>query len=133
MRTFLSLAAAAAALLVATPADAKSPIEGLWANPKHSIVVRIGPCGPQWCGKVVKATAKAEAKAAKQGYDGLEGEKLLSNIVPAGNGRWKGRVYVPRFGTHVGSSIVLVGPDKLNVSGCVAGIICKKQQWTRVD
>jgi len=132
MRTPLIIAAAGAALLAATPADARSPIEGLWANPKRSIVVKIGPCGPQWCGQVVRASSKAEAKAERQGYDGLRGEKLMTDIRPAGANRWKGKVYVPRIGSHVGSSMVLESPNQLNVSGCVAGIICKKQRWTKV-
>ena len=34
--------------LVAAPAAAiaKAPLEGQWKNPKGSVVVRVGPCGP---------------------------------------------------------------------------------------
>lgn len=131
MRVPLLIGAALA--LVAVPAAAQSPIEGLWTNPKRTVTVRIMPCGSMWCGQVVDATAKAKRKAAKQGVTTLVGEPLLNGLAPAGPGKWKGRVYVPRYRTHVGGKLELEGRNSLSVAGCFAGIICKKQLWTRVS
>jgi uncharacterized protein (DUF2147 family) len=50
-----------------TAAAAPSPLEGLWSNPNRSVVVRIGPCGEQLCGRVVSASPKARDKAAQGG------------------------------------------------------------------
>ena len=122
----------ASLLLAATPAAAQSPIEGLWANPKKSVVVRIAPCGSAWCGKVVRASPKQQAKAARYGVDDLEGEQMLTGLRPAGPGRWKGQVYVPKVRSNVGSTVTMQSRDRMSVSGCFAGLICRKQVWTRV-
>ncbi len=128
----LSLAAALTLALPA-PALAASPLEGLWTNPKRSVVVRIAPCGPAWCGKVVSATAREEAKAARYGMDELEGEQMLTGLRPAGSGRWKGQVFVPKLGRKVGSTVTIASRNQMKVSGCVAGLFCKTQVWTRVS
>lgn len=128
----LSLAAAAAMLAVPAPALAASPIEGLWTNPKKSVVVRIAPCGANWCGEVIRATAREEAKAARYGVDELEGEQMLTALRPAGAGRWKGQVYVPKLRRKVGSTVTMTSRNQMKVSGCFAGIICKTQLWSRV-
>src|SRR6476469_11019107 len=97
----LALAAVPAA---ATPA---SELEGLWRNPKGSVVVRIGPCGPTLCGRVVNATASAKAKAAQGGTEALVGTTILSNIIPAGTKRWKGRVFLPTQNMHAQGNLRL--------------------------
>ncbi|WP_300973123.1 DUF2147 domain-containing protein [Sphingomonas sp. LHG3406-1] len=131
MRNLILLGASL--LLVAAPAAAQSPIEGLWANPKKSVVVQIASCGSSWCGKVVKASAKQQAKAARNGVDQLEGEQMLTGLKPAGPGRWKGQVYVPKVRSKVGSTVTMQSRDRMSVTGCVAGVICKTQVWTRVN
>ena len=123
------------ALLTAMPASAAaaSPLEGLWTNPKKSVVVRVAPCGSAWCGKVVSATAREEAKAAKYGMDELEGEQMLSGLRPAGTNKWKGQVFVPKLGRKVGSTVTMASRTQMKVSGCFMGIVCKTQIWTRVS
>lgn len=132
MRTMILSLAAAATLAIPAPALAASPIEGLWTNHKKSVVVRIAPCGRNWCGAVVSANAREEAKAAKYGMDDLEGETLLTALRPAGAARWKGQVYVPKLGRKVGSTVTMTSRNQMKVSGCFAGIICKTQLWSRV-
>lgn len=132
MRTIFLLPALA--LLAAAPASAaaSSPIEGLWTNAKKSVVVRIAPCGTNWCGEVVQASAREEAKAAKYGIDDLEGEQLLTALRPAGAAKWKGQVYVPKLRRKVGSTVTMTSKNQMSISGCFAGIICRTQVWSRV-
>ena len=132
MRPILLLPALALLAAAPAPAAAQSPIEGLWMNPKKSVVVRIAPCGPAWCGEVVKASAREEAKAAKYGVEELEGERMLTALKPSGANRWKGQVFVPKLGRKVGSTVTMPSRNQMKVSGCFAGIICRTQVWSRV-
>lgn len=127
------LLAALAAAGLSTPAAAKSPLEGLWTSPKGNVTVRIAPCGRLLCGEVVDASAKAKRRAAKQGVTKLVGEPLLNNIEPAGPGKWKGRVFVPRLRTHVGGNITMKNANSMQVSGCFAGLVCKSAVYRRVS
>ena len=125
----------ASALLAAVPATAaaQSPLEGVWANPKRSVTVRIAPCGQNLCGKVVSATAKAKRDAASGGTRNLVGTTILSNLAPAGANKWKGRVFMPRANRHATGNLSLNGRNRLNVQGCVLSVLCKSQTWTRVS
>ena len=123
----------AAALSVAVPAAAASPIEGLWRNPKGTVTVRIAPCGPQYCGKVVAASAKARKDAAESGTRDLVGTTILSGMTPTGHNRWKGRVFLPKARRHATGTFRLTAPSRMTVHGCILGILCKDQNWTKVD
>jgi len=123
---------AAALALIPSAAAAASPLEGLWRNPKGSVLVRIAPCGQQLCGKVVQANAKARSKAAEGGTDRLVGTTLLSNITPTGANRWKGRVFLPKQDTHATGNLRLSG-RQLTVQGCLLLVVCKDQTWLKVS
>lgn len=131
MNKFAISLLAAVLALSAAPAAAASPLEGLWRNPKGSVVVKIAPCGEQLCGRVVQASPKARAKAAEGGTERLVGTTILSGITPAGANRWKGRVFLPKQNRHATGHLRLTG-NRLTVQGCLLGVICKDQTWTKV-
>jgi uncharacterized protein (DUF2147 family) len=118
-------------LFVAPAAAWAAPLEGFWANPKGDVIVRIAPCGPTFCGRVVHATEHAKAKAAKQGTR-LMGSTLLSDVQPAGAGKWKAKVFVPSIGKRVSGNLSMPRESQLKVEGCLVGLICKSQIWNRV-
>ncbi|WP_239016784.1 DUF2147 domain-containing protein [Sphingomonas ginkgonis] len=112
---------------------AASPLEGRWINPKHSVTVRIGACGPTMCGRVVDASPRAREKAAAGGTPNLIGTPLLTNLAAA-NGGWKGSVFVPDHNIRASANLKLLAPNQLKVQGCVlAGLLCRSQVWTRID
>lgn len=118
----------------AAAANAATPIDGKWTNPKRSVVIHVAPCGPAWCGRVVSANAKAVADARNGGTPELIGKYLLSDFKPDGKGGWKGKVFLPKQNMTATGTIVLAGPNTIVVKGCaVAGLICRDQRWTRVD
>src|SRR6478609_464302 len=120
-RFFLSLAllAIAAAPVSAT---AKSSLEGRWKNGKMEIVIR--PCGGSLCGTVVKASAKQQAKAQRGSGTRLLGSRVIDNIQPAGAGVYKANVYVADRDMNARGTIRQLGPNRLEVRGCVWSIIC---------
>ncbi len=111
-----------------------APIEGNWTNPARSVTVAIRPCGNSWCGTVVAATDKARADAEKGGTPNLVGTQLMTGFAEAGDGRWKGRMFVPDLNFRSHATIVPVNETTLKVRGCaLRGLGCKSQLWTRVD
>ena len=124
---------AAALALAPAPALAASPLEGVWTNPKRSVTVRIAPCGQNLCGKVVSASEKAKRGAAEGGTRNLVGTTILSNLTPAGTNKWKGRVFMPKQNRHATGNFSLTGENRMNVQGCLLGVLCKSQTWTRIS
>ena len=132
-RTSLTAAAFLAALaLAATPALAGAPIEGNWTNPSENIVVRIAPCGPALCGHAISASARAKGKAVNSGFGNILGAPLMKGMMPAGAARWKGTVFVPDRNIQAPGTIQMINANRIKVSGCVWGLLCKTQVWKRV-
>ena len=126
---FLGLLIAAAA---AAPASAGARFEGRWANPKRSVIIEVAPCGNAHCGTVVWASDKAKANAREGGTRNLIGTRLITGVRPAGDGTYKGRGFVPKQNIHAPATIRQAGRNTMIVKGCVIGVICKEQRWTRV-
>lgn len=133
------LVAVLALLAGAVPASAypgaapSDPVEGLWINPHHSVAVRNQYCGPAMCGRIVWASAQAQADARDSGVRNLVGLDLLENYRPEKRGNWKGTVLVPDMGHRFSSEIALVSNNELKISGCILhGLICRSQIWTRI-
>ncbi|MFL6734938.1 MAG: DUF2147 domain-containing protein [Sphingomicrobium sp.] len=121
-----------ALLATATSAQAAAPIEGLWTNPKRSVVVRVAPCGSAYCGTVVKASGKVLANARKGGTPNLIGHQILTGLKPIGNGRYKGKAFVPKRNLYASATVRQIGTYAMDVEGCaLMGLICDQQRWTR--
>ena len=129
----VSIAIASLAALAAPAFASAQSVEGRWANPKHSVVIEVDRCGSAYCGTVVKATPKAKRNAREAGTDYLVGTQILTDVRPDGKGGFKGRAFVPKHNVRAGATIRWAGPDAMVVKGCVIGIICKEQRWTRVS
>lgn len=128
-RFFLGLAGVAVALAPAS-ATARSALEGRWKNGAMEIV--IGPCGGGLCGRVVKASARQQAKSQRGSGTHLLGARVIDNIEPSGPGKWNADVFVASRDMNVSGTIVQAGPDRLTVRGCVLAIICKTTHWDRI-
>jgi uncharacterized protein (DUF2147 family) len=128
-RSYLSVAVL---LVAATPtsANARSNLEGRWKNGKMEIV--IAQCGRALCGTVVKASARQQARAESGSGTNLIGARLIDNIRPAGPGVYHADVFVADRDTNASGTIHVVGPNRLEVRGCVMTVICKTTHWDRI-
>ena len=118
---------------ISTPLAASS-LEGDWRNPGGSVVIAIAPCGEALCGRVKWASDKAQADARKGGTDPLVGVELLSGFVSKGEGRWKGRLFVPDLNKRSKVELRQLGHDHVKVTGCAIGrLVCKSEVWTRTQ
>lgn len=126
-----ALAALAAA---AHPGHAADPVIGTWMNPSKSVVVRTTHCGGGLCGRVVWASAQAQDAARAGGTEHLIGTEIFHEVRPAEPGAWQGEVFVPDLGTTADGTLMLLGPDTLEIDGCrLHGLLCKKQVWHKVS
>ena len=111
-------------------ANARSNLEGRWRKGHMEIV--IAPCGRALCGTVVKASAKQQARAQNGSGTKLLGARVIDNIQPAGSGVYRANVFVADRDMNARGTIRQVGPNRLNVRGCVWAVICKTTNWDRV-
>jgi uncharacterized protein (DUF2147 family) len=133
MKRILFKAATAVALLGLPAVAFAAPLEGRWANPKRSVIVQVAQCGNAYCGTVIRASDKAKANARKGGTQNLIGTRILSGLKPAGNNRYKGKVFVPKRNIFASATVRQVGSNVMEVEGCViGGLLCDEQRWTRV-
>jgi uncharacterized protein (DUF2147 family) len=84
------------------------------------------------CGTVVKASDKQQARAERGSGTNLIGARVIENIQPAGEGVYKANVYVADRDMNARGTIRQLGPNRLEVRGCVWAVICKTTHWDRI-
>jgi uncharacterized protein (DUF2147 family) len=127
-----TLILAAALALAATTAFA-DPVEGTWqtraddnGNYGH---VEIKPCGPAFCGTLVKAFDGSGAEIASDNI----GRKIVWDMVAYPDGLYDdGRIYSPDRDKEYNGDMTLSG-NNLAVRGCVMGICRDGGTWKRVN
>lgn len=108
--------------------SAQPTLEGRWANPHHSVIVKVGRCGDAYCGTVSWANENNRNKGA------TPGTRVLSNLRAAGNGTYRGSAYDPKHDMSGSATVRQAGPNVMMVRGCtMLGLLCKEQRWTRVS
>jgi uncharacterized protein (DUF2147 family) len=124
----------AAAALLAAPAFAADPVEGLWktrpddnGNFGH---VRIYTCEAALCGVIEAAFDGAGAPVASPNV----GKRMIWDMQAEGDGAYSGgKIWAPDRDKTYNSKMSL-DDNTLSVAGCVAGgLICRDQAWTRVE
>lgn len=123
------LRAGLALALLATPALAADPVEGVWKTEVDDGAyahVTFAPCGAALCG-VISRTFNATGEYESEN----KGKPIVWDMQAEGGGTYRdGRIWQPSTDKVYRSKMDLSG-DVLKVAGCV-GPICKKQTWTRV-
>jgi uncharacterized protein (DUF2147 family) len=133
MRKVFVLAVVAVAMFCGS-AFATDPT-GTWLSKSGRTKVRVAPCGASFCGTIVWV---ADDYGDKYNPDpslrsrSLVGIQIIYEMKPSGDA-YVGRLYNYTDGKSYNGSARLVGPGKLDVSGCVLAIFCKHQIWTKVD
>lgn len=106
------------------------PIEGMWQTQPDDgayAQVQIAPCGPNYCGTIVRTFKDGgEYKSPNLG------RQIVIDMAPKGSGAYAGKVWRPSNDkTYIGK--IALNGDAMKLSGCVAGgLICAKQNWSRV-
>lgn len=61
------------------------------------------------------------------------GVPIILGMKAKGDNKWQGMIYNSAFGQTVSGSIDLPAADKLRITGCVAGILCGGEDWSRFE
>jgi len=107
------------------------PVEGVWQTQEDDGAyahVTISACGTAFCG-VISETFKDGASFPSENI----GRQIVIDMVSNGDGTYDGQVWRPSNNKIYVGAIALSG-DAMQLAGCVAGgLICKKQNWSRVN
>ena len=123
-------------LAVAGPAAAqKLNPAGTWLSQTGETRVRLAPCGGQMCGTIVWVKTPGKdvhnPDPSKRGRD-LVGLPMIT-MSPSGADQWKGTLYNYTNGKDYTGTMKMVSQNTMELSGCVGGIFCRSQTWTRSE
>jgi len=129
--------------LAAGAAAAASP-EGIWLSHDGGTKVRITDCGGRLCGTVVwlhhpTDPATGAPKTDKHNPDPgkraqpLIGLAIMHGLAPSGPNQWSGAIYNADDGHVYQAHLTIEGAGTARVEGCVLGVLCKGNVWTRAE
>lgn len=134
LRPAAAAACAAVAFSVIPALGAQEGPTGIWRVEDGKALIRIVDCGGQYWGVV--AWEKTPGVDSKNPNPALRsrptlGMPVLRGLKPDGAGEWRGRIYNAEDGQTYDSHIKLNGAGRLRVEGCVLGIMCGGETWSR--
>lgn len=138
-RALTTAAAGLLALSLATTSASAQKAEdavGVWLNPDNGSNIEFYKCGDGVCGKIVKVTdgQKTDDKnpdAAKKNRP-IVGLVIMQGAKKTGDNKWAGTLYNRENGKSYSGTVTVKSKNALDLSGCVAAILCKTVTWTRV-
>ena len=135
--------ATAAVLLGLAMASARASAQaaedafGVWLNPENQSNVEFYRCGDGLCAKVTKVSdgQKTDDKnpdAAKRTRP-IVGLVIMEGAKKSGDNKWSGTLYNRADGKSYSGTITVKSKSTLDLSGCVALVVCRTTTWTRVN
>jgi uncharacterized protein (DUF2147 family) len=99
--------------------------------------IRVAECnGSMWGAvaweKLPGGRDKNNPDVSKQNRPTLGMPILIEMKKKPGVDQWEGQVYNAKDGQSYSSTIKPIGPDQLEIQGCVLGFLCGGETWTRV-
>jgi uncharacterized protein (DUF2147 family) len=137
-----SMTAAAAGLLALSLACAPTAAQkaedalGVWLNPENGSNVEFYKCGAGVCGRIVKVadgqkTDDKNPDPAKRNRP-IVGLVIMQGAKQTGDNKWSGDLYNREDGKTYSGTVTIKSKDRLDLSGCVALVLCKTVTWTRL-
>lgn len=134
MRVSVLAALAASVLPWGVAAAESSSLVGVWMTENADSKIRLSPCGRALCGTVVWAKTDSldphnpDPTLRRRSVVGMP---LTTNMKPSRDGGWAGNIYNPQDGKTYVITMQSRGADKLEVEGCVLGVLCGSETWSR--
>ena len=110
---------------------------GVWLNPENQSNVEFYRCGDGLCAKITKVSdgQKTDDKnpdAAKRNRP-IVGLVIMEGAKKSGENKWSGTLYNRADGKSYSGTITVKSKSTLDLSGCVALVVCRTTTWTRVN
>lgn len=130
-----------AAHALAAPRDA---VMGTWLTEDGTSKIRFEPCGAQPCGKIVWMKYPVDQTTGKPPVDRnnpdpklrnrpLMGLVIFSNLKPSSPTEWSATAYNAQDANTYDVTLRMKPDGNLELEGCLFGIICMGQTWTRAE
>ena len=118
-------------------AQAAEDAFGVWLNPENQSNVEFYRCGDGLCAKVTKVSdgQKTDDKnpdPAKRSRP-IVGLVIMEGAKKSGDNKWSGTLYNRADGKSYSGTITVKSKSTLDLSGCVALVVCRTTTWTRVN
>jgi uncharacterized protein (DUF2147 family) len=124
-------------------AESASDPAGIWLTQAGDARIRINHCGPVLCGTIVWLKAPIDPATGKPQVDdknanpslakrAVIGINIFKQMKPVANNKWSGTIYNADDGKSYSSDVIVAGPRKLEVRGCVMGVLCGGETWTKI-
>lgn len=133
-----TVAVSVAALVLATAAFAQTAEDafGTWLNPENKSHTQFYKCGEGLCAKIVKVvdgqkTDDKNPDAAKRSQP-IEGLVIMQGAKKSGANAWQGTLYNRADGKNYSGTLTVKSKDAVDLSGCVAVVLCKTTTFSRV-
>jgi len=110
---------------------------GLWLNPENGSNIEFYKCGGEGlCAKITKVTdgQKTDDKnpdPAKRSQP-IVGLVIMENAKKSGANKWSATLYNRENGKSYSGTITVKSKDAVDLSGCVAAVLCRTVTWTRI-
>jgi uncharacterized protein (DUF2147 family) len=110
---------------------------GVWLNPENQSNVEFYKCGEGLCAKITKVSdgQKTDDKnpdAAKRNRP-VVGLVIMEGAKKSGANTWSGTLYNRADGKSYSGTVTVKAKNSLDLSGCVALVVCRTTTWTRVN
>jgi uncharacterized protein (DUF2147 family) len=110
---------------------------GVWLNPENQSNVEFYRCGEGLCAKITKVSdgQKTDDKnpdAAKRSRP-IVGLVIMEGAKKSGANTWSGTLYNRADGKSYSGTVTVKAKNSLDLSGCVALVVCRTTTWTRVN
>jgi uncharacterized protein (DUF2147 family) len=118
------------------PALAADPT-GDWRVADGVANIRVAECNGRMWGavsweKTPGGRDKNNPDVSRQSRPTLGMPILIAMMKQPGAEQWEGQVYNAKDGQFYSSTIRPIGPEQLEIKGCVLGFLCGGETWTRV-
>ena len=116
---------------------------GIWLTQAGDAKVRVSHCGTGLCGTIVWLKAPIDPATGKPQVDDKNADRSLAKRPVIGinifsgmrsvtNNKWSGTIYNADDGKSYSSDVIVAGPRKLEVRGCVMSVLCGGETWTKI-